>query len=124
MEGVRYPLQDMCFFDQVMWTCGDWKWDRFRQHCNREYRTGETCGMKLVYAVARSNDKCKICQKIDTKLRRRAAEVTKIQRWQSEGSKLKASIERSYEIIKDLDQEIYQLQIEKQRKTQAIGKAR
>ncbi|THW22756.1 hypothetical protein D6C98_03198 [Aureobasidium pullulans] len=99
----------MCFFDQVMWTCGDWKWDRFRQHCNREYRTGETCGMKLVYAVARSNDKCKICQKIDTKLRRRAAEVTKIQRWQSEGN---------------LDQEIYQLQIEKQRKTQAIGKAR
>jgi hypothetical protein len=37
---------------------------------------------------------------------------------------LKASIERSYEIVKDLDQEIYQLQIEKQRKTQAIGKSR
>lgn len=80
--------------------------------------------MKLVYAVIRSNDKCKICQKIDTKLRRRAAEIIKIQRWQSEGSKLKASIERSYGIIKDLDQEIYQLQIEKQRKTQAIGKSR
>lgn len=114
----------MCFFEQVMWACGDWKWDRFRQHCNREYRTGETCGIKLVYDVAKSNDKCKICQKIDTKNRRRNAELAKIQRWRADGGKLKASIERSYEIVEGLDDEIGQLNAEKDRKRQAIGKSR
>ncbi|KAI4739514.1 hypothetical protein E4T50_10046 [Aureobasidium sp. EXF-12298] len=71
-------------------------------------------------AQIRSYDKCKICQKIDTKLRRRAAEEVKIERWYEDG----ASIERSREIIKDLDQEIYQLQIEQQREIQTTRKIR
>ncbi|KAH7113059.1 hypothetical protein EDB81DRAFT_826446 [Dactylonectria macrodidyma] len=37
----------MCYFDQVVWACGNWKWGRFRQQCNKEYRIGETCGLKL-----------------------------------------------------------------------------
>lgn len=107
-----------------MFECGDWKWDRFRQHCNREYRTGETCGIKLVHSVIRNGERCKICQKIDTKLRRRADQIAKIKRWQAEGGKLKASIEKATEQVQELDKEIYQLQMEKQRKAQAIGKSR
>lgn len=114
----------MCFFEQVMFQCGDWKWDRFRQHCNREYRTGETCGIKLVHQVIRHGDKCKICQKIDTKRRRQADQLSKIKRWQAEGGKLRASIEKASETVRELEREIYQLEVEKQRKAQAIGKNR
>ncbi|KAJ9631761.1 hypothetical protein H2203_000161 [Taxawa tesnikishii (nom. ined.)] len=111
----------MCFFEQHMYACGDWKWGHFRQHCNREYRTGETCGMKLVYAVHQLSDKCKICQRIDVKQRRRAAEVERVCRWKPEGRKFAASIEKSEMMIKELDEEIRQLTMDKYRKAQAIG---
>ena len=107
-----------------MFDCGDWKWDRFRQHCNREYRTGETCGMKLVHSVKRNSDKCKICQKIDTKCRRKDDQINKINRWEAEGGKLKASIEKAKQIVAELDREIGQLIAEKMKKQQAIGKYR
>ena len=113
-----YP--NMCFFDQHRFACGDWKWGHFRQHCNREYRTGETCGMKLIMQTVPVGQKCKLCEKIDTKQRRRAAEVERINRWQREGGKFSASIERSYDMIKTLDREIYDLNCERQRRLQAI----
>lgn len=50
--------------------------------------------------------------------------MAKIKRWQSEGGKLKASIEKAMETVRELDGEIYQLEVEKQRKAQAIGKRR
>ena len=110
----------MCFFDQHRFACGDWKWGHFRQHCNREYRTGETCGMKLIMQTVPVSQKCKLCDKIDTKQRRRGAEVDRISRWQREGSKFRASIDRSYDMIKVLDKEIYELGSERQRRLQAI----
>ncbi|KAI9827900.1 MAG: hypothetical protein M1826_006206 [Phylliscum demangeonii] len=111
----------MCFFDQHLFACGDWKWGHFRQHCNREYRTGETCGMKLVMTTCRVGNKCKTCEKIDTKLRRRTTEAEKIARWEREGSRFSASIDRAYDIIKSLDQEIYNLQTERQKRAVAFG---
>lgn len=107
-----------------MFECGDWKWDRFRQHCNREYRTGETCGIKLVHSVKRNGEKCKICQKLATKYRRREDQVNKINRWQAEGGKLKASIEKAMEIVYELDKEIRELNSERAKRAQAIGKGR
>ncbi|KAI4145812.1 MAG: hypothetical protein L6R39_003693 [Caloplaca ligustica] len=102
----------MCFFDQHRFACGDWKWGHFRQHCNREYRTGETCGMKLIMQTVPVSQKCKLCDKIDTKQRRRSAEEDRIARWKREGSKFRASIDRSYDLIKSLDREIYDLRNE------------
>lgn len=111
----------MCFYDQYRFVCGDWKWGHFRQHCNKEYRIGETCGMKLVMSTVAVGQKCKLCEKIDTKLRRRQGEVERITRWQREGGKFRASIEKALEAISYLDQEVQELYCERTRRLQTIG---
>jgi hypothetical protein len=111
----------MCFFDQHRFVCGDWKWGHFRQHCAKEYRIGETCGMKLVMQTVPVGQKCKLCEKIDTKTRRRAAEVERVNRWQREGNKFQASIAKSVDLIRGLDSELYDLQCERNRRLQGIG---
>jgi hypothetical protein len=102
----------MCFYEQVVHACGDYKWGRFKQHCNKEYRTGETCGMKLVMDVVRVGVKCTTCARIDTKLRRRAQEVDRIRRWEAERSN-PYSVATAKETVAQLDMEIYQLQAER-----------
>ena len=77
----------MCFFDQHRYMCGHWKWGHFRQHCNREYRTGETCGMKLIMETFPTNSKCKLCEKVETKFRRQEAEAARILRWDKAGGR-------------------------------------
>ena len=76
--------------------------------------------MKLIMQTVPVGQKCKLCDKIDTKQRRRAAEMDRIGRWQREGSKFRASIDRSYDMIKVLEREIYDLGCERQRRLQAI----
>lgn len=66
------------------------------------------------------SQKCKLCDKIDTKQRRRSAEEDRISRWKREGGKFRASIDRSYEIIKSLEREIYELRSERMRKLQVV----
>lgn len=82
---------------------------------------GETCGMKLVMHTIPTGTKCKLCDKIDTKMRRRAAEVDRIGRWSREHSKFRASIDKAMEIIRCLDSEINELSFERQRRLSAIG---
>ena len=110
----------MCFFDQHRFACGDWKWGYFRQHCNREYRTGETCGMKLIMQTLSVGQKCKLCDKLDTKQRRKLKEQDKVNRWKKDAPQHWASIEKANEEIKKLDKEIHELRNERQRKLQAI----
>ncbi|KAF1809748.1 hypothetical protein P152DRAFT_461135 [Eremomyces bilateralis CBS 781.70] len=105
----------MCFYEQIVYGCGDFKWGHFRQHCNREYRIGEVCGMKLVYQSAQENHLCKVCEKLNTKYRRRQTECERIERWQREGSR-QASIEKSMELIYQLDREIQTLLAERERR--------
>lgn len=101
----------MCYYDQVIYTCNCWKWDNFRQHCDREYRMGETCGLKLVNGNSYETDPCKICNKIATKYRRREAEANKYARWSRENrlQELYASAEKCLETIAGLDREIINL---------------
>ena len=97
----------MCFFDQTLYRCGDYKWKALRQQCPKEYRTGETCGMKLIMACIEDKSKtCRICDHIATKLRRRQKEVERIKRWKTERNR-KASIGASEDIIDHLDRDIY-----------------
>ena len=110
----------MCFFDQHRFACGDWKWGHFRQHCNREYRTGETCGMKLIMQTVPVSQKCKLCEKIETKNRRKGLEMERIGRWQREGTRFRASIDKSWDIVKTLEKEINDLLYERHRRLQAI----
>ncbi|KAF2653849.1 hypothetical protein K491DRAFT_633138 [Lophiostoma macrostomum CBS 122681] len=111
----------MCFFDQHRFVCGDWKWGHFRQHCAKEYRVGETCGMRLIMQTVPVGQKCKFCEKIDTKMRRRQAEVERVHRWQRQGHTFKASIDKSMDLIRSLDGEIYELSCERNRRLQGIG---
>ncbi|KAJ8106300.1 hypothetical protein OPT61_g9626 [Boeremia exigua] len=53
-------------------------------------------------------------------MRRRAAEVERISRWQREVEKFRVSIDKSLEFIKALDYEIYELGCERNRRLQAI----
>lgn len=77
--------------------------------------------MKLIMQTVPTGTKCKLCEKIDTKMRRRAAEVDRINRWQREGSKFSASIDKSMDLIRALDSEIYELSCERNRRLQQIG---
>jgi hypothetical protein len=95
----------MCFYEMFRFECGDWKWGNFKQHCNKEYRMGETCGMKLVLETFQQPTKCRLCEKYATKIRKRQAECDRIERWQRE-NKNPASIEKSYANIASLDEEI------------------
>jgi hypothetical protein len=60
----------MCYYDTITYACSDWKWGNCRQQCDREYRMGETCGMKLVYENTSEKKLCKICLKLETKRKR------------------------------------------------------
>ncbi|KAE9380942.1 hypothetical protein N431DRAFT_459852 [Stipitochalara longipes BDJ] len=97
----------MCFYDANEMACKCWKWGHFRQHCAKEYRTGETCGMKLVMNRYSLPTKCKICTKIDTKERSIRKEEERIRRWRKEHGRT-ASIEKAQE-------DIYSYQLDIQR---------
>ena len=111
----------MCFYNQKKFACGDWAWGNFAAKCNHEYRMGETCGMKLVNQTDYIQLQCKLCEKIETKYRRRKNEMERVARWRREGSVMKASMEKSQSIISDLEHEIAQLENERQMKQLAIG---
>jgi hypothetical protein len=110
------PPTKMCFFEMTRFDCGDWKWGNFKVHCNREYRIGETCGMKLVHSTYDCKQKCSRCDRVDTKLRRRAKIAERITRWQAEG-RCPASVEKGMEEIAIIDKELQALYDE-------IGRAR
>ncbi|KAK5156730.1 hypothetical protein LTS14_004942 [Recurvomyces mirabilis] len=101
----------MCFYDNHRFACNDWKWGNFRQHCHAEYRTGETCGMKMVYQTLAVAEKCQMCQKIERKQRRYEKHRADYGRWVQENpTKYKFSIEKAVEEMKVLAEEIKRLQ--------------
>ncbi|BCR92789.1 uncharacterized protein ACHE_80689S [Aspergillus chevalieri] len=110
----------MCFYNQKRFVCGDFSWTSFAHQCNYEYRTGETCGMKLVNRTENVKTVCRVCEKIEIKFRRRSAEYERVQRWKREGGTLVASIEKSQDMIRLLDQEILKLQKEREDKSRAL----
>ncbi|KAM7200010.1 hypothetical protein V8F33_004184, partial [Rhypophila sp. PSN 637] len=102
-------LKKMCYFEQTRWSCGYWKWGNFRQQCNKEYRTGETCGLKLVHNTTHVVAVCKICDQITKKTRRVNKMYDDIYRWQREGNR-RATIEKTERDIMDINYQIAELQ--------------
>jgi hypothetical protein len=98
----------MCYFEQTRWTCGYWKWGNFRQQCNKEYRTGETCGLKLVYDTTYQSGQCKLCDQIQKKYRRVHKMQTDIARWQREGNRV-ATIEKTEADIQEISAQIQEI---------------
>lgn len=70
--------------------------------------------MKLVNMTEDDSNKCRLCEKIETKFRRRSAEIDRLERWKREGATLVASMDRSRKLIMDLDKEIFMLQRERE----------
>ncbi|ETR97455.1 hypothetical protein M419DRAFT_91501 [Trichoderma reesei RUT C-30] len=84
----------MCYFEQTRWSCGYWRWGHFKQQCNKEYRMGETCGLKLVYHTIPDPDVCRLCHDREKKERRLNKMIADVERWKQEGNRT-ATIERT-----------------------------
>ncbi|QKX58792.1 uncharacterized protein TRUGW13939_05919 [Talaromyces rugulosus] len=112
--------QGMCFYNQKRFACGDWNWTNFAHQCNYEYRTGETCGIKLVNKTEFETKQCRLCEKIETKYRRQSQELERLDRWKREGGSLVATMNRSQKLVCDLEREIYQLKTERDCKRNAL----
>ena len=58
------------------------------------------------------SQKCKTCDKVERRQRRRAAEIERISRWQREGNKFRASIDKATVTVASIDAEIQNLKHE------------
>ncbi|KAI1318026.1 hypothetical protein F5Y16DRAFT_392364 [Xylariaceae sp. FL0255] len=95
----------MCFFDQICWSCGNWRWGSFREKCIREHRTGETCGLKFVYNTTRKVDVCKLCKGIAKKQRKYNKFESDVSRWLTETNRT-ATIEKAQKDMFDINRAI------------------
>lgn len=118
------PTETMCYYDNYKYACQDWKWGNFRQHCQQEYRTGETCGMKMIYRTIGLPEHCAFCEKIEKKERRIAKARSDVARWAVEPHRYRASIEKAQDDIHALKLEIDLIQSEKDRRYANIGNSR
>jgi hypothetical protein len=73
--------------------------------------------MKLIMQKIHVGQECKLCEKIGNKKRRRAAEVSRIERWSRDIDEFRVSIERSMDTIKNLDSDIHELAKERNRRS-------
>lgn len=123
-NNQQSPSANMCYYENFQYSCRDWKWGNFRQHCQKEYRTGETCGMKMIFATYQLPQKCTACEKIEKKKRRREKALSDIARWQRDGGKFRASIEKAQDDVRQLELEIANMIAEKDRRYVNIGNTR
>ncbi|KAH8587500.1 hypothetical protein B0O99DRAFT_397544 [Bisporella sp. PMI_857] len=98
----------MCYFDQELYTCNDWKWSSFRQPCSKACCVSETCSTKLIMKTRYISHKCKTCKQIEAKKRRIRKLDDNIKRWSVEPERWRASIERSTDDICHLYGQIIQ----------------
>ncbi|KAL9476179.1 hypothetical protein ACSS6W_006020 [Trichoderma asperelloides] len=110
----------MCYFEQTRWSCGYWRWGHFRQQCNKEYRMGETCGLKLVYETKVEHDVCKLCHDTEKKQRRYDKMYRDVQRWQMEGNR-SATIERTCGEMEEVVGQIKRMRDEHGHRLQSLG---
>lgn len=115
-----YIHTTMCYFDQVRWNCGYFKWGNFRQQCNKEYRTGETCGLKLVWDTDYKGVQCKLCDQMDKKQRRYDKMWQDVERWRKEGNR-RATIEKTEYDMVEVQEAIHKIRLEHEEKLRSIG---
>ncbi|GKZ65057.1 hypothetical protein AnigIFM50267_007220 [Aspergillus niger] len=77
--------------------------------------------MRLVNMTEFETTLCRLCEKIETKYRRRSAELERLNRWKREGSTLVASMDRSQKLVMELEKEIRQLQRERDDRRKALS---
>lgn len=110
----------MCYYEQKRWRCGYWRWAKFRRQCNKEYRTGETCGLKLVWATQDELDQCRLCYEMERKQRRLKKMAADMERWRREGNR-PATIERTQGEYSDVEKQLAALQIEHYERVRGVA---
>ncbi|KAM3512647.1 hypothetical protein MY11210_003741 [Beauveria gryllotalpidicola] len=113
----------MCYFDMTLWSCGYWRWGHFRQQCNKEYRMGETCGLKLVYLTKGAAGVCKLCHDTEKKKRRYDKMARDVERWHREGNR-RATIERTCGEMREVAGQIYNMRAEHYHRISTLGQGR
>lgn len=113
----------MCYYDMIVFSCKDWKWGHFRKHCQKEYRTGETCGMKLAYNTINDNTKCTICLALEKKQRRYNKAKADYDRWAPDPQR-QASAAKAAEECQDIAKEMEKLHAERASRYSNIGSNR
>jgi hypothetical protein len=113
----------MCYFEQTRWSCGYWRWGHFRQQCNKEYRMGETCGLKLVYETKVELEVCKLCHDTEKKQRRYDKMYRDVQRWYREVNR-NATIERTCGEMEEVMGQIQRMRGEHGHRLQSLGQVR
>lgn len=114
----------MCYYDQTIFSCGDWKWGHFRKHCQKEYRMGETCGMRLCYNTFQdSSTKCSVCTSLDKKNRRYAKAKADYDRWIGQADR-QASAAKAVEELQVLYKEIEELNAQREARYTNVGSNR
>ncbi|EJT75080.1 hypothetical protein GGTG_08918 [Gaeumannomyces tritici R3-111a-1] len=110
----------MCYFDQTKWVCGYWKWGNFRQQCTKEYRTGETCGLKLVYETFHQASTCRLCEQLEKKQRRYNKMAADVERWSREGGR-PATIEKTQQDMYEISQQMNAIYLEHQARERMLS---
>ena len=101
----------MCYYHQKRWQCGYWRWGQFSRQCPKEYRTGETCGLKLVMDTHDDRESCRLCHDIDRKKRRMAKMAADMARWRREGNR-PATVERTEVEYRAVEKQMLEMEVQ------------
>lgn len=100
----------MCFYDRTIFSCSDYKFGNFKQHCDKATDSGESCGVKMLMADFNGNSqKCTTCIRIEGVLKTRQEACVNISRWQKDeknGLKRSGEIEVAFNAIDAQDGEL------------------
>lgn len=96
----------MCFYDQNIFSCGDYRWGTLRQRCNENDRNREPCESKLVSRTLVVNEKCETCQEIEQWHQSLMTESEYIRGLQRQGSEYSNDIQSSREKIRYFEEVI------------------
>lgn len=90
----------MCFYDQNIFSCGDYRWGALQQRCNEYDPNREPCELKLVFRTLLVNEKCETCQEIEQWHQSLMIESEYIRVLQRQGSEYSNDIQSSREKIR------------------------
>lgn len=96
----------MCFYDQNVFRCGDYQWDKLQRRCKEHNQDREPCELKLVFRTLVINTKCEICHEIQQWHQSLMIETEQMRRWQREVSEYFNNIQSSRERIRYFEEVI------------------
>lgn len=101
----------MCFYDQKVFGCGDYRWGNLQQRCHENDQNRESCESKQVFRTIVINTKCETCQEIEQWYQSLMIETEFMGRWQRQGNEYSNNIQSSRERISYLEEVIEGLEI-------------